>query len=101
MAKRGPKRYDEEDRRLIVEALRLMRDENFTASKAAKQFGAPAGRGTLISRQKRLERDLKKRIGSGGKTAIEQAIIIEQIILDTGTFIDYSGIIPPKRSVRH
>ena len=101
MAKRGPKRYDEEDRQLIVEALKLMRDQRFTASKAAKQFGAPAGRGTLESRQKRLERDLKKRIGSGSTTAIEQAIIIEQIILDTGTVIDYSGIIPPKRPVRH
>jgi hypothetical protein len=103
MAKRGPKGYDAQDRPLVIDALKLMRDRHFSAPKAAKQVDRKdlAGVGDPENRQKRLERKIKERIGSGSPTAIEQAIIIEQIILDTGTVIDYSGIIPPKRPVSH
>jgi hypothetical protein len=98
MANRGPRRpkYDEEDRPFRVAALELMMKEHLPADRAAKRAGTEelAGGGTLASRQRRLQRWLKRH--SGSRTAIELAHMYEQIILKTGMNLDYSGALLQK-----
>ena len=90
MAKRGPKKpnYDEADRPFRIAALQLMLDEHLTANRAAWRIGPKnlVG-GTTESKQRRLQRWLTEHGGS--TTEIEYALVIEQTIEKTGTYIKH------------